>query len=126
MKDNINTKVTDEQFIETLTENDGMFALTAKAIQKKYNVSYTRQAVYQRAQNFAEELATMDEELIDTADKNIRKFLNNDADPERQFKMTIYVLNNRGAARGYGKYAKPNLPAEPEGYFEIGGKEFRF
>ena len=61
MKENYNGKLTDEQFLEILMENEGMYSLTAKAIQKKYGIRFTRQSVRERAQNFAEELATMDE-----------------------------------------------------------------
>ena len=43
-------KVSKEQFLFFLRKNGGIYARTAKDIEKSLNITYTRQAVYNRAQ----------------------------------------------------------------------------
>jgi len=126
MAEKYSNKLTDDEFFTTLCENGGMYSLTAKAIQLKFGISYSRQSVYERAQKYKDELDTMSELEVDVAQSNVRKFLTMDDHPELQYKMTIYVLNNRGGSRGYGKHAVRADDDMPEQVFEIGGKIFRF
>jgi hypothetical protein len=58
----MNIKITDEQFLETFYEQKGKYTGTAKALEKKYGVVYTRQAVYKRAKNFPKEAEQLRED----------------------------------------------------------------
>jgi hypothetical protein len=57
-----NYKLTDEEFLKILKENCGMYGLTAVAIQKKYGIPYTRQAVRDRAQRHPDFIKELEEE----------------------------------------------------------------
>jgi hypothetical protein len=61
-------KLPGEQFRNILAANNYNFAVTAKAIQKKYKINYSRQAVRQRAKTFE---GDMSEKLYRMAIRNI-------------------------------------------------------
>lgn len=53
-------KISDKQFLEALYINHGDITDTANYIQRKHNISYSRQAVHERAnKNFAAELRSI-------------------------------------------------------------------
>ena len=123
-------KITDEQFKETYIENGGGCTKTAKAIEKKYGVTYTRQSVSERARNFPdlkEQALSFREEYSDNA-------LLNFADDEtvnigQRIRIHINIANRLSKYRLLNlklAAAKPAQEEEPEGIFEIDGKEFRF
>jgi hypothetical protein len=84
MPEKYNNKLTDNEFFTILCENGGQYSLTAKAIQQRFGISYTRQAVFERAQKFADQLETLSELDIDIAQNNVSKFLLMDDDPQLQ------------------------------------------
>lgn len=95
-------KVTHDQFFAILRENAGLFSRTARAIQKKFKVTYTRQAVQERAHKHPDILADIDEENLDIAEdglksmieeKNRSKFIRLDA--------IKFFLKYKGRKRGY-------------------------
>ena len=49
-------KVSEKEFWEILRENAGLYSRTARAIEKQFNVSYSRQAVKERAEKDMERL----------------------------------------------------------------------
>ncbi len=123
--DNQTHKLTDEQFVAIYTENGGLPSKTAKAIEAKYKIKFSRQAVRERAKKFPDIVFECRDELVEMAEDNLRHLLNCD-DLEVKRKTTIYVLNTLGRASGYGKTTVTHEPAKPEEYFEIDGKKFIF
>ncbi len=123
-------KITDEQFLETLKENDGSCTDTANAIQKKYGISYTRQSAHERAKKFPE----VERQKIDLREEqNDQALLDYANDENVDIRLRIQI--RQGAANRLCKYrllsmkldaAKPKPSSEPEGYFEIDGKEINF
>ena len=123
----MNVKLTDEQFLEALRENYGNITKTVIIIKEKHGIDITRQAVHKRAQNFIEDLKDIREQMIDMAEANFMKLVCQSDDLKIQYKASEFILNHLGGLRGYGKNGNDRiLNQEPEGYFEIGGKEFRF
>jgi hypothetical protein len=98
-----NYKLTDEEFLEALHNNNGMYAQTAKAIEEKYGISYSRQAVRNRAQNFPEELKLIREHIVEICETELLKCVMQNDDKKLKLKAATFILNNIGYNRGYGK-----------------------
>jgi hypothetical protein len=106
----MNIKITDEQFLETYYEQNGKYTGTAKALEKKYGVVYTRQAVYKRAKSFPEEAGQLREnnrtcKLLPFAD---------DEGNDLRLRLRIYTYLaeqlTRYTLRRMAAEAKPPLP----------------
>jgi len=98
-------KISDLEFLTVLRENGGLFARTAKAIQTKFGISYSRQAVRDRAMKFHTELNDIEEENVDTAEEGLFLLIKN-PDPRIQFKAIEFYLKNKAKKRGYGESDK--------------------
>src|SRR5579862_1928035 len=120
-----NYKLSDEEFLIVLKENSWLYGPTARAIQQKYGISFSRQAVRERALKFPDSDKEMREEVIDLAEDALISTIKQNDNPALRLKAAIYVLNNTGKGRGYGAIPKPSTE-NPEQVFEIAGKEFRF
>jgi hypothetical protein len=128
MENKENYKLTDQQFLEALIENNGIFVLVAKEIQAKYGVTYSRQAVRERAQNFSEELKELRETIIDYSEGRLIKIIADDsADSRLGARLAQYMLNSLGKNRGYGKNGNDDILNEkPEQIFKAGKNIMRF
>jgi hypothetical protein len=98
-----NYKLTDEEFLTALRDNNGMYAPTARAIEEKYGISYSRQAVRDRAQGFPEELKLIREHIVEICETELLKCLMQNDDMKLKLKAAIFMLNSIGGNRGYGK-----------------------
>ena len=60
-------KVSEKEFWEILRENAGLYSRTARAIEKQFNVSYSRQAVKERAEKDLGRLSDIEDQNFDVA-----------------------------------------------------------
>ncbi|MDO6389013.1 hypothetical protein Q4E40_02655 [Pontibacter sp. BT731] len=93
-------KITDKEFWAILRENAGIFARTAKAIKKKFDVEYSRQAVKQRAEKRPEILEDIEAENLDVAEDGLHTLLRSKDERVRQ-KAVEFYLKTKGKKRGY-------------------------
>jgi len=93
-------RLTDDEFFMMLRANAGLFSRTAKAIQEKYQMEYTRQAVYDRASKRPELLQDIRDENIDIAEAGINDLAVSDND-DIKFKACTFILKTLGKKRGY-------------------------
>jgi len=73
-------RLTDDEFYNILRENNGLYSRTAKAIESRYQIDYTRQAVYDRASKQPEVLQEIREGRVDKAEQ-VHDDLLDDPDP---------------------------------------------
>lgn len=93
-------KLSDAQFWAILRDNLGLFAMTSKAIEKKFGISYTRQAVRARAMQNPELLAEIEEENIDVAEGSLHQLMRSGSENVR-LKAIETFLKAKGTHRGY-------------------------
>lgn len=94
--------LTKKEFLAILRENGGLFARTARAIEKKYNRTYSRQAVQARALKYPKELADIEEENIDVAEEFLHGAIRDAKNKTVQIKAVELYLKTKGRTRGYG------------------------
>lgn len=97
---NKGSKLTDSQFFAILRENGALYARTARAIKKEFNITITRQAVRQRAENNPEELADILDENIDVAEEGLFSLMRSKNESVR-LKAVELFLKTKGKKRGY-------------------------
>lgn len=124
-------KITDDQFRETYLENHGSNAKTARAIEKKYGITYTRQSVQERALNFPD----LRQRAIEMRLQHSEDALSDYADDDSLDKKSSIRIHT-GIANRLSKFqllyikteaAKSTQePEPPEVCFEIDGKEITF
>jgi hypothetical protein len=124
-------KITDEQFTETFMENSGSYTETAKAIEKKYGIPYTRQAVFARAKNLPEtvkEAIELSEELSDSALLKFAADENNDIRLRIRIHMHRQTLLSRYRLQNMKIEAVKSLQPqeEPEVIVDLGDKNVLF
>lgn len=109
-------KLTKRQFLSILRENGGIYAQTARAIQTKYKIAYTRQSVRVRAMKYPDIESDISEENVDEAETYLMKLCKKaDTDAVRLRALDIY-LRSKGKLRGYGDaldITSGNKPIEP-------------
>ena len=93
-------KLTDEQFWPILERNDGLFHYTAKDIEESLGISYTRQAVQNRAAKDPERLQSIKEKSLDKAERNLDRFMDSGED-RVALDATKFYLKTIGKPRGY-------------------------
>lgn len=95
-------KLSDNEFLTILRENAGIYARTARAINKAFpGMQYTRQAVRQRAETFKDELLDIQEENIDVAEEGLHSLMRS-KNQQVQLKAINLFLQAKGRVRGYG------------------------
>jgi hypothetical protein len=97
---NKSKKISDEQFLSLLRENAGLYARTARAIKKQFGIEYSRQAVRDRAMNFPEELADIEEENLDVAEEGLHSLMRSQAETVKLRAIELF-LKTKGKRRGY-------------------------
>tara|TARA_R110002167_G_C12435729_1_gene630316 strand:- start:173 stop:607 length:435 start_codon:yes stop_codon:yes gene_type:complete len=93
-------KVTDEEFWSELRKNKALYSRTARALEKKHNITYSRQAVKERAEKDKSQLNDIVEENLDVAEE-VHHNLMMSKDEKIQIKAAQFYLKNKGRSRGY-------------------------
>ena len=95
-------KISDKEFFAILRENAGLFARTARAIKKQFNIDYSRQAVRDRALQKPEILADIEDENIDIAEEGLHSLMRSKNEQIR-FRAIDLFLKTKGKKRGYSE-----------------------
>jgi hypothetical protein len=93
-------KLTDAEFFAVLRENAGIYARTARAIEKQYGISYTRQSVKYRAELNPDELKDIEEQNIDIAEEGLHSLMRS-TNERIKLKAIETYLKTKGRTRGY-------------------------
>ncbi len=88
-------KVSDNEFWEELRIQKGGFASTARALEKKYDVEYTRQAVEHRAKKDLDRLRSVKETITELVE-NIHFGLMMSEDEKIKIKAVQFYLRAKG------------------------------
>jgi len=91
-----NYKLTDEEFLDILRKNGGLFGPTAKAIQKKFKIAFSRQAVRERANKHPELLQEIQEEGIELAHLTFLELMKQTKDLGIRFKAARFYAQTKG------------------------------
>jgi len=94
-------KITSAEFWAVLRENGGVFQATADAISKEFNISYTRQAVRERALSKPKELRDIEERNVDVAETGIHSLMKSENESIK-LKACDLLLKKKGVERGWG------------------------
>lgn len=94
------TKLSDVQFLSILRANGGLFSRTARAIEEKYKVTFSRQAVRERALKHPKELQDIEEEIIDVAEEGLQGMIRG-SDNRVKLRAIELFLKTKGYKRGY-------------------------
>lgn len=106
-------KLSDEQFFAILRENAGIFSRAARKIREQYGISYTRQAVRDRALKSPELLQDIFEESMDVAEEGLQTMMR--SNNERiKLNAIIFFLKMKGQDRGYTDKLELNVNNETE------------
>lgn len=100
-------KLSDKDFWSILRKNRGLYARTARYIEKEFGVSYTRQAVRERAMMKPELYAEIVEESIDLAEEGLHDLMTSSL-PNIKLNAIKLFLQSRGADRGYAEKSNVN------------------
>ncbi len=112
-------KVSDDVFLAILRSNGGLYAKTAQDIESQYGIKYTRQAARQRALEHPEELADIEEEVMDMAEQGLQACMK---DPDARIKIDAikFFLKTKAKKRGYVERQEIDHSGKIEGpIFEI-------
>ncbi len=93
-------RLSDNEFWAILRENAGLYSRTARAIAKKYDMPYSRQAVQSRAEKKPELLQDIQEENLDIAEEGLHSLMRSKNERVRLRAVELY-LRTRGRCRGY-------------------------
>lgn len=94
------TKVSDEMLLQALKVTGCRYAEAARYIGYTYGIKITRQAVWERAKNFPEEVEQMIEINLDDAEWRLKQLMD-DPDPRVAFQAVKLYLTTIGRRRGY-------------------------
>ena len=95
-------RLTNKEFWSILRENAGLYARTARAIEKQFGMSYSRQAVKDRAEKNPEMLADILEENLDIAEEGLHSLMRSKTEKIR-FNAIQLFLKTKGKNRGYSE-----------------------
>jgi hypothetical protein len=93
-------KLTEEMFFAILRENAGLFARTARAIEKQLGVHYSRQAVRDRAEKRPDILEDIREENHDVAEEGLHSLMRSKNERVKLSSIELY-LKTQAKSRGY-------------------------
>jgi len=93
-------KISEKEFWAILRKNAGLYARTARAIEKEFNVSYTRQSVRERAEKNPAMLTDIREETVDIAEEGLIDLMWSNMPSVKLRAIEVY-LKSKGADRGY-------------------------
>ncbi len=120
MEEKQNYKLTDEEFDEIYKENFGLCALTAKAIEKKYDIKYSRQAVRERSEKYTQkEKDDMIDDLFDVSISTIVAHLQGEECPPSRLRAANSMINT---IFKFHTFKKRFPPPKPEQVYKLHGK----
>lgn len=93
-------RLSDKEFWTILRANAGLYARTARAIEKEFGVSITRQSVRERAEKKPDLLKDILEENLDIAEEGQQSLMRSKNESIRLKAITFY-LRTKGKDRGY-------------------------
>ena len=93
-------KLSDKEFWTILRKNAGLYARTARAIEREFGIAYSRQAVKARAETQPDLLADIVEETVDIAEEGLHEMMRSNLPTIRMKAIELY-LKTKGAHRGY-------------------------
>lgn len=93
-------KVSDAKFFAILRENSGLFSKTAEAIQNQCKITYTRQAVRERALKNPDEFVDIIEETVDVAEDGLLTLMKSKNERIKLAAIETF-LKAKGKNRGY-------------------------
>jgi hypothetical protein len=89
-------KLTDEQFIAELELNLGLYTQTARSIERHYGISFSRQAVYDRAMRLQRFKSDFRGTIMDNAKDTLFQVMNQpDADQKLKVKVALFLLGKK-------------------------------
>lgn len=98
-------KLSDEQFLSFLRANAGIYARTARSIQKELGIEITRQSVRERALKHPDILQDIEDDNIDAAEEKLKYFLNPPAKDDvplmLQWRTAELIVRTKGKKRGW-------------------------
>jgi hypothetical protein len=121
-----NHKLSDEEFLGILRENGGLYGATAKAIQKKHKIPYSRQAVRERALKHPESLKEMEEENMEMVHMTILELIKQKKDLNICFKAARFYALTKGKAEFNTMQEEAPQQEFKEQVIKIGKYECRF
>ena len=95
-------KVSDNEFWAILRENAGIYARTARAIENHFNVSYSRQAVKDRAEKDMDRLNDIRDQNFDVAEEGLHSLMRS-KNARIKLDSTKFYLERKGKDRGYSQ-----------------------
>lgn len=93
-------RLSDKEFWKILRENAGLFARTARAIEKEFGITYSRQAVQERARKKPDILQDIYEQNLDVAEEGLFTLMRSKNERVKQRTIEFY-LKTKGKERGY-------------------------
>ncbi len=88
--------ISNHDFWGTIRENDGLLAITARAITRRFGVACSYRQVKERAEADPVKLAEIRENLLDMAEKNLLKLMKS-PDESVCLQATAFYLATKGA-----------------------------
>jgi len=110
-----NRKLSDKEFFAILRESGGLFARTAREIEKKYGISFSRQSARERALKYPEILEDIHEETLDIAEDGLHSIMK-DETINQGIRLTaiLQYLRMRGRKRGYVERVEGDFTVKQE------------
>src|SRR5580658_7069618 len=125
-------KLTDEQFIEAFRASEGNFSQTARYIEERFNISYTKQAARERALGNPQEFEALFSIMDNECSTSLMRFACDESN-EVKLRGRFYAqVMNQLARRermkilAAKKKPEPESQPEPDEYFDINGYKFYF
>ena len=94
-------KVSENEFWTELRKSKGLYSRTARALEVKHNIKYSRQSVKERAEKDLDRLNDILDENLDVAEAVHYKLMGS-SDEKIQIKAAQFYLKTKGRAIGYG------------------------
>lgn len=106
-------RLSDKEFWTILRANAGLYARTARAIEKEFGITYSRQSVRDRAEKKPELLQDILEENLDLAEEGHISLMRSKNEKIRLNAITFY-LRTKGKARGYVTQVDSDITSKGE------------
>lgn len=111
-------KINNAEFWAVLRENGGVFQATADAISKEFGISYTRQAVRERALAKPEELRDIEERNVDLAETGVHSLMKSENESIK-LKACDLLLKKKGVERGWGDKQELDIKGSMDMNFKV-------
>lgn len=106
-------RLSDKEFWTILRENAGLYARTARAIEKEFGISITRQSVRERAERKPNLLRDIHEQNLDLAEEGQHSLMRSKNERIRQKAIEFY-LKTKGKERGYVVQVNSDITSKGE------------